>query len=112
VRSVVEEALALGQVLVDEPELALLEVADAAVDHLGGLRRRARREVRLLDEGRLQPPACCVEGNPGAGHAAADDEDVELLVGQSRQPVGSVEGAHRPRATLSKEPAESRMAPP
>ena len=42
VRRIVEEALPLGQVLVDEAELTLLEVADAAVDHLGRLGRGAR----------------------------------------------------------------------
>ena len=33
-RRVVEEVLSFGQVLVDEAELALLEVADAAMNHL------------------------------------------------------------------------------
>ena len=63
VRRVVEQALALGQVLVDQAELALLQVAEASVDHLGGLRRRARGEVGLLDQRGAQPPACRVEGD-------------------------------------------------
>jgi hypothetical protein len=35
---VLEQSLALGEGLVDEADLALLEVAQAAVDQLGGLR--------------------------------------------------------------------------
>ena len=95
VRRVVEQALALGQVLVDEAELALLEVADAAVDHLRGLRGRPRGEVALLDQGGPQAAAGGVEGHPGAGDAAADDQHVELLVGEAAQRVGAAKGVHR-----------------
>ena len=55
VRSVAEQALALGQRLVDEADLALLEVPEAAVDQLRGLRGRSRREVVPLDERSLHP---------------------------------------------------------
>ena len=84
VRGVVEQPLAFGQVLVDEPDLALLEVPDAAVDHLRRLRRRPRGEVGLLDQRGPQSPAGGVEGDAGAGDAAADDEDVEAR----RRPAG------------------------
>ena len=50
VRRVAQRDLALGERLVDEPELALLEVAQAAVHQLGRLRRRAGREVVALDQ--------------------------------------------------------------
>ncbi len=66
---VVEQALALGEVLVDQPVLVLLEVAEPAVDELGGLGRGARGEVALLDQGGPQSPAGCVEGHPGPGDA-------------------------------------------
>ena len=56
-RCILEQALTLRQVLVDEAELTLLEVADAAVDHLGGFRGGARGEVSLLDQRRTQAPA-------------------------------------------------------
>ena len=72
-----ERALALGEVLVDEPDLALLQVAEPAVHELGGLRRRARREVVALDERGAQAPAGGVERDARAGDAAADDEHVE-----------------------------------
>ena len=95
VRRVVEEALPLGQVLVDQAELTLLEVADAAVDHLRRLGRRPRGEVALLDEGGLQAPAGGVEGDPGTGDATPDDQDVELLVGEAAQRVVTAKGMHR-----------------
>jgi hypothetical protein len=49
------------------------------VDELGGLRRRPRCEVGLLYQGDAQAPASRVEGDPGTGDAAADDEHVEGL---------------------------------
>ncbi len=87
---VVEQALAFGQVLVDEPVLALLEVAEAAVDELGGLGRCPRSEVVLLDQGGPQAPARRVEGDARTGDAAADDEHVEVL--GSKLPEGPVTG--------------------
>ena len=92
---VVEQALALGQVLVDEPELPLLEVADPAVDHLGGLRRGARGEVALLDQGGAQTPAGGIERDAGTGDPAPDDQHVERLVGQAAQGVIAAKGVHR-----------------
>ena len=101
VRRVVEQALALGQVLVDEPELFLLEVADAPVDHLGGLRRGARGEVVLLDQGRAQPPARRIQRDAGPGDAAPDDQHVERLAGQAAQGVVAAKGVHRSQPATS-----------
>ena len=56
VRRVAAQPLALGERLVDEADVALLEVAQPAVDELRGLRRRARREVVALDERGAQAP--------------------------------------------------------
>jgi len=72
VGGVVEQPLALGQVLVDEPVLLLLEVAQPAVYELRGLRRRARSPVVALDDGGPQPARRRVEGDSGAGDPAAD----------------------------------------
>ena len=94
-RGVVEQALPFGQVLVDEAELPLLEVAEAAVDHLRGLRRRSRREVALLDEGGPEAAAGGVERHACSGHATAHDEHVELLVGEASQRIGAAKGVHR-----------------
>ena len=49
-RCVLEQSLALAQVLIDEAELSLLQIAQTAVDHLGGLRTRARGDVAAVDE--------------------------------------------------------------
>ena len=79
--------------LVHEPDLALLQVAQAAVDELGGLRRRARGEVVALDERRAKAAGGGVEGDADAGDAAADHQDVERVVGESAQGGGPIEPA-------------------
>ena len=61
VRRVAAQPLALGERLVDEADVALLQVAQAAVDQLRGLRRRARGEVVALDERGAQPAGGGVE---------------------------------------------------
>ena len=83
VRRVAAQPLALVERLVDEADVALLQVAQAAVDELGALRRRAAGEVVALDERRAQAPRGGVEGDAGAGDAAADDEHVERLGGEA-----------------------------
>ena len=97
VRRGLAQDLALGERFVDEPDFLLLQVADAAVHELRRLRRRARREVALVDERDAQAARRGVERDAGAGDAAADDEHVEVLVGEAAQRVGAVEvhGAFR-----------------
>ena len=92
--------LALGERFVDEPDLALLEVAQAPVHELRRLRRRSRREVVPLDQGGPQAPARGVERATRAGDAATDDHDVERFGREAPDPVGAVE-AHRPRLPLA-----------
>ena len=97
-RRVAAQPLALVERLVDEADVALLEVAQAAVDELGALRRRPAGEVVGLDEGGAQAAGGGVEGHPGAGDAAADDEHVERLGGQAlehRRPVERRDAAGR-----------------
>ena len=77
-RGVVEQALPLAQVLVDEEVLLLLQVAQAAVHELGGPRRGAGGEIASLDQRRAQPAGGAVQRHPGTGDAAADDDHVEL----------------------------------
>ena len=50
VRRQLDHELALEQRLADEAEVEVLQVAQAAVDELGGAARGARGEVGLLDE--------------------------------------------------------------
>jgi hypothetical protein len=93
VRRVLHEPRALAQRLVHEADVALLQVPQAAVHHLGGLRGGARGEVVAFDERRAQTAAGGVERAPGAGDAAADHQHVEGGVGQSAKGLGSVERA-------------------
>ena len=95
VGSVAAEALALVERLVDEADVALLEVAQSPVDELGALRRGAAGEVVGFDQRRAQAPGGGVEGDPDAGDPAADDEHVEVLVrrGARASPRRSNRGA-------------------
>jgi hypothetical protein len=65
--------------LAHSPELAVREVAEAAVHEARRAARRAAREIAALDERDLQPSGDGVERDAGAGDPAADDEDVEAL---------------------------------
>ena len=92
VRGVAPQPLALGQRLVDEGDLALLEVAQTTVDQLRALRRGARGEVVALHQRRAQAPAGGVEGHARTGDPAPDDQHVERLVGQAAQRGAAFEG--------------------
>ena len=78
VRRHAQHHLALDQRLAHQPEPSLLEIAQAPVDELGGGRRRAGREIVLLDQQNAQAPAGGVAGDPGAVDAAADDGEIEV----------------------------------
>ena len=83
--SVLKEALAFGQRLVDQLDVALLEVAQTTVDQLGGLGGGPLGEVVALNEGDAQSAGRGVEDDTGPGHATADDDEVERLGAQSIQ---------------------------
>ena len=117
VRRVAAQPLALVERLVDEADIALLEVAQPPVDELGALRRRAAGEVLGLDEGGAQAAGGGVEGDPDAGDAAADDEHVERLARQAlehRRPGerrdGRVLGRHRCECTSDTDPSPRARA--
>src|SRR5690606_26261890 len=90
--------LALAQRLVDEADVAVLQVAEPAVDELRRLRRRARGEVVALDEGGAQPPGGGVERHAGARDAAPDDQHVVGADAQAVQVLLAVEAAEWHRA--------------
>ncbi|MPM65144.1 hypothetical protein SDC9_112036 [bioreactor metagenome] len=84
----VEQQAALGEGLGVQVQVGLVEVAESAVDEPGGARRGAGRPVLHLDQAGAQASGDGVEGDPGAGDASADDEDVETgAVGHLRQGV-------------------------
>jgi hypothetical protein len=69
-----EQHPALAQRFGDEADLAVLEVAEPAVDQLAAGRARGRSKVSLLDEHHAQAPARSIARNSRAVDAAADDE--------------------------------------
>ena len=73
----------LRQRLVDQREGELLQVAQAAVDQLAGPAGGAGREVAGLEQRHRQPAAGRVQRGTGAGDPAADDQDVDDLVGSA-----------------------------
>ena len=91
---------ALDGALVGDADLAVGEVAQAAVDQLGGPARRAEGEVVGVDGERGQSAGGGVEGDAGAGDAEADDEHVDV-VGEVGEAVaaecGSSRGEHPAR---------------
>jgi hypothetical protein len=96
VRGIVQQPLTLGQILVDQSEFTLLEIAQAAMHHLRGLRRSAGGEVVLLDQRGLEPPTGCIECYSRTRHTTTDDEDIEALFGQAAQRVLAAKPVHRP----------------
>ena len=91
VRRRVAQDLALPQGLVDEADLALLQVAQAAVHQLRGLRGGAGGEVVPFDQGGAQPTGGSVQGHARAGDPAADHEHVVGRVSQAVEGGGAVE---------------------
>ena len=73
---------ALDRALVGDADLAVGEVAQAAVHQLGRPARGAERQVVGVDGQHREPAGRGVEGDTGAGHAEAGDDQVDL-VGQA-----------------------------
>jgi hypothetical protein len=78
-RERVEQQRALAQRLAHEREVALLEVAQPAVDQLARATRRAGGEVARLHQRHRQPARDRVERAAGPGRARADHDHVEHL---------------------------------
>jgi hypothetical protein len=93
--SVVEESLSFAQVLVHQTELLLLQIAQAAVDHLGGLRAGTRGNVSAVDQCDTESPRGRVERHARTGHAGADDDDVIGLMSHRFERTLALEGGHQ-----------------
>ncbi len=98
VRRQLDHQLALEQRLADQAEVEVLQVAQAAVDHLRGAARGAFGVVAALQQRHRVPARGRVERDPGAGDAAADDDDLEVLAGD-RLDCGRA-GEHQSRKTV------------
>jgi hypothetical protein len=72
-----EHEVAFLERLADQGEVHQLEVAQPAVKKLARARGSAAGDVAGLDERRRQSASRGIKRNPGAGHPATDDEDVE-----------------------------------
>jgi hypothetical protein len=95
-RELGHEQVAFPQRLVDQLEVKLFQVPQAAVDELARSARGARGQVARLDQGHPQAAGGGVQGGPGPGDAAADDQHVEPLGRQPaehRAPLAGVQNA-------------------
>jgi hypothetical protein len=66
-----------------QPDLAVRQVPQPAVDELRRPSAGAGREVGALQQHHRQTPTSRVQRDPGAGHPAAHDDDVDLRAGQA-----------------------------
>ena len=78
VRGDLAQAGALAGGLAHQRDVALLQVAHAAVDQLRAPARRAGGEVDRLEERHRQAAQCGVARDAGARDAAADDDEIEI----------------------------------
>ena len=90
-RCVLQQETAFGEALADEAEVMLLEVAQAAVHHLGGLGRGAARKVASFHESGSQSPRGRVQRDTGPGDPSPHDDDVEALACKPGQSDVTVE---------------------
>ena len=79
-----EQPRALDQRLAHERKLELLEIAQAAMDQLGGSRGGGAGIVALLGEHDFEPAAGGIAGHGSTVNAAANDEKIVALCGHSR----------------------------
>src|SRR5207247_11108327 len=81
------QALALAHRLEHQAHVPLLEVAEPAMNQLGGPARGARGEVAALDERHPEPAHRRVARDAGAVAPAAHPEDIERLAAECGERV-------------------------
>src|SRR5207244_4460130 len=74
-----EQQLALAERFTDQADLAVLEVAEPAVDQPSGPARGARAEVGLVQQQDAEAAHGGVARDPAAVDAGADDDQVERV---------------------------------
>ena len=84
-RRVAQQHLAFLQALAHQPELVILEIAQAAVDQLGAGAGGVRGEIVLLHQQHRQAAPGSIAGDTGAVDAATDHEKVERLAHTPKQ---------------------------
>ncbi len=92
VRRVAAQDAALTQRLEHQRDVALAQVADAAVNQLGGAARGALGEVALLEQQRAIAARGGVDRDAEAGRAAADDDEIPriALAVETREGGGAI----------------------
>ena len=91
---------ALGTRGAQPPDIGVLQIADAAMDHLEALGRGAAREIPLLDQRDPQAAQRRVPRRGGAERPAADDEHVELRARECLEMALHVAGSSAPKIDL------------
>ncbi len=76
VRRRLEQHLPFNQGLAHQAEFIVLEIAQAAMDQLGGGRGRAGGQVALFGEEHLQAPPCRITRNAATIDSAADNKHI------------------------------------
>ena len=83
-----QQHLALDQQLANEPEFAMLEVAQAAMDELAAARGGALGKIALFAEKNAEAPASGIASDAGAIDAPAHDQEIDIIQGgPTRRPV-------------------------
>src|SRR5262249_44588496 len=73
----------LVQGFVNEMKTGMFQITQAAVHKLGGDAARPGGKVALVDQGDSESSERRIQGDAGAGDAAAEDEQVKSLVRES-----------------------------
>ncbi|GAC1331139.1 MAG: hypothetical protein NVSMB17_09020 [Candidatus Dormibacteria bacterium] len=84
--------------LVDQPHLALPEVAQAPVDQLAGTAAGTGGEVSSLHQAYLIAPPGGLERDPRPGDPTADDKEVETPVGEVLEVLPATQRGEGPTA--------------
>jgi len=77
------QAGALAQGAGDLDDVAMLEVAQSAMDQLGGGARGAGTPVIAFDQGHTQAAQGGLIGGPGAADAPADDQQIVAVLSEA-----------------------------
>src|SRR5665213_1182976 len=93
-RRVLEETLSFAQVLIDQPELSLLQIAKTAVDHFRRLRTCSRCDVAAVDEGNAKSPRGGVERDTRTGHPGTHDHEVVVRMSHRFERSLTLKGGH------------------
>src|SRR5262249_33500933 len=76
-RSIQEQSMPFVECLVNQTEVAMFQIAQSAVNQLGGGTRCSRSEVSLVHQGHAPPLQSGIEGHSGAGNSSANNQQIK-----------------------------------